>query len=40
MKDPRQCWWWFQLGSLTIGWTIAAGLTGEYARREIAVGKS
>lgn len=37
VKDPQQCWWWFHYGSLIIGWTITAGLIGEYRRKLHAV---
>ena len=33
LKDPRNCLWWFQTGSLLVGGTIAAGLWGEYLTR-------
>ena len=33
VRDPKQCSWWFQYGSLIIGCTITAGFVGEYDRR-------
>lgn len=36
VKDPQQCWWWFQYGCLIVGSAIAAGLSGEYLQRYLA----
>ncbi len=36
VRDPKQCLWWFQYGSLIIGCTITAGFMGEYGRRLLA----
>ena len=33
VKDPQQCWWWFQYGCLIVGSAIAVGLVGEYVQR-------
>ena len=37
LMDPEQCWYWFRYGSLIMGWTITAGLAGEYGQRLFAV---
>ena len=28
---PEECWWWFQWGSLMMGWTITLSLVGQYS---------
>ena len=37
VKDPRQCWWWFQYGCLIVGSAIAVGLGAEYSQRYAGV---
>ena len=37
VKDPQQCWWWFQYGCLIVGSAIAVGLVGEYLQRYCAI---
>ena len=37
VKEPQQCWWWFQYGCLIVGSAIAVGLGGEYLQRSHAV---
>ena len=36
VRDPKECLWWFQYGSLIVGCTITAGFGGEYGRRLLA----
>ena len=33
LDDPRDCLWWFQIGFLLVGLSIAGGLWGEYFAR-------
>ena len=37
LMDPEQCWYWFRYGLLITGWTVTAGLVGEYGQRLLAV---
>ena len=33
LSDPKDCLWWFQIGSLLIGASVTVGLGGEYVSR-------
>ena len=33
LGDPKDCLWWFQIGSLGVGFSILTGLLGEYVGR-------
>ena len=35
LSDPRDCLWWFQVGSLLVGTSISAALSCEYMARSI-----
>ena len=35
LSDPQDCSWWFQVGSLLIGASISAALSGEYFARSM-----
>ena len=34
--NPEECWWWFQWGSLLMGWTMTLSLVGEYSIRYLS----
>ena len=33
LKKPQECGWWFRNGNWLVGWTLSAGLFGEYLCR-------
>ena len=36
VANPEDCWWWFQWGSLLMGWTTTLSLVGKYSIRYLS----